>query len=63
MSPLDVGDEYEEQSPAYEEGWAAYHNELDRSENPHDAESDPAEFEEWDQGWFDALNEAEEIEQ
>lgn len=60
MRPTDELPEFLEESPAYEEGWTAYHQEVDRSENPYDAQEEPASFEDWWRGWDDALDEARE---
>jgi len=49
-----------EESPAYEEGWSAYQREIDRVDNPYDAEREADAFRDWMRGWDDALDEAQE---
>jgi hypothetical protein len=49
-----------EESPAYEEGWAVYHQDLDRTDNPYDDAGEPDAFRDWMRGWTDALEKAEE---
>lgn len=55
--------EPEGEPPAYEEGWTAYQQDLDRNDNPYDAQREPAAFKDWMRGWSDALEEAEGVEQ
>jgi hypothetical protein len=50
--------EFIEESPAYEEGWSAYQREIDRVDNPYDAERESDAFRDWMRGWDDALDEA-----
>jgi hypothetical protein len=50
-----------ETSPAYEEGWSAYQRDLDRGDNPYEAEQAPAKWRDWRRGWMDALDEAEAV--
>jgi hypothetical protein len=62
MSIPEGASEYAEESQAYEEGWTAYQQDLDRSDNPFDAQREPVAFKDWMRGWSDALEEAEEVE-
>jgi hypothetical protein len=52
----------EEEPRAYEEGWTAYHRDLDRTDNPYPEGREETSFNHWDRGWTDALEEEEEIE-
>ena len=62
MENTDRIPEYEgEESPWYEEGWTAYQQDLERTDNPYDSERQPASFQDWLRGWMDALEEAEEV--
>ena len=63
MSTTDGDPEYTENSQAYEEGWTAYQQDQDRTDNPYDANREPAAFKDWMRGWSDALEEAEQVEQ
>jgi hypothetical protein len=58
--PADIPESVEE-SPAYEEGWTAYHQDLDRTDNPYDDAREPDAFRDWMRGWTDALEEAEAV--
>jgi len=60
MRPTDEIPEFLEESPAYEEGWTAYQREIDRTDNPYDAQKETASFDDWLRGWDDALAEAQE---
>jgi hypothetical protein len=60
-SPLSESADDLETSPAYEEGWSAYQRDLDRDDNPYEAEQAPAKWRDWRHGWMDALEEAEAI--
>jgi len=62
MSTSDHVPEYLEESPAYEEGWTAYQQDLDRTDNPYDPDRDSGAFKDWNRGWSDAMDEAEEVE-
>jgi hypothetical protein len=39
------------------EGYAAYENEEDCAVNPYDKYLTPAQYEIWEDGWYDAFNE------
>ena len=47
---------------AYEEGWRAYEEDLDLTDNPYDHQQQEELFEDWRRGWRDALEDAESIE-
>jgi hypothetical protein len=62
MSTIDGPPRSTEASDAYESGWTAYKQDLDRTDNPYDAQQDPVAFKGWMRGWTDALEEMEEVE-
>ena len=62
MSTIDGPPGHTEESEAYEDGWTAYKQDLDRTDNPYNAQQDPVAFKDWDRGWSDALEELEEVE-
>ena len=63
MSISDGAPKYADESQAYEEGWTACQQDLDRTDNPYNAQREPVAFKDWMRGWSDALEEAEEVEQ
>jgi hypothetical protein len=63
MSPPNQEPAYDsDESPAYESGWDAYQRDLDRTDNPYNADREPEAHEEWQRGWMDALEEDEDLE-